>query len=107
MREAIRRLIERALAGRRLARSTSREAASKASRMAARELEPLGDRSSRWRSAIDVSECSFVVQRNFARCAAINRKPRAKPAINSHYAQWPQLSKISPGIHTGDKPCNA
>jgi hypothetical protein len=42
--EAIRRLVEQALAGKRTARTPSKEAASKASKMADRELEPLGDK---------------------------------------------------------------
>jgi hypothetical protein len=42
--EAIRRLVEKALAGKRATRPPNKEAAHKASRMAARELEPLGDK---------------------------------------------------------------
>jgi hypothetical protein len=43
--EAIRRLVEKALAGKAPARSPNKEAAQRASKMAARELEPLGDKS--------------------------------------------------------------
>jgi hypothetical protein len=43
--EAIRRLVEQALASKGAARPASKEAASKAVKMAARELEPLGDKS--------------------------------------------------------------
>jgi len=42
--EAIRRLVEQALAGKGVARPPSKEGAHKASKMAARELEPLGDK---------------------------------------------------------------
>jgi hypothetical protein len=43
--EAIRRLVERALAGKGIASQPNKEAAHKALKMAARELEPLGDKS--------------------------------------------------------------
>jgi hypothetical protein len=43
--EAIRRLVERGLAGKGIARQPNKEAAHKALKMAARELEPLGDKS--------------------------------------------------------------
>ena len=43
--EAIRRLVEHALVGRGVTRPPSKEAAHEASKMAARELEPLGDKS--------------------------------------------------------------
>jgi hypothetical protein len=42
--EAIRRIVERTLAGRGRARAPSKNTAYKASKMAARELEPLGDK---------------------------------------------------------------
>jgi hypothetical protein len=42
--EAIRRLVEQALAGKGAPRPPSKEAAHKALKMAARELEPLGDK---------------------------------------------------------------
>ena len=42
--EAIRRLVEKALGARVASRQPSKEAAHKASKMAARELEPLGDK---------------------------------------------------------------
>jgi hypothetical protein len=43
--EAIRRLVDRVLAGKGIARQPSKEAAHKALKMAARKLEPLGDKS--------------------------------------------------------------
>jgi hypothetical protein len=43
--EAIRRIVERALAGKGRARVPSKDTAHKASEMAHRELEPLGDKS--------------------------------------------------------------
>jgi hypothetical protein len=43
--EAIRRIIERALVGRPAKRPPNKETAHKASKLAAREIEPLGDKS--------------------------------------------------------------